>query len=380
MTLGFLGFTLIYMMHGAFTGFAHTNIWLFLLYGPASRLTMAILLLLALLSYRLPADLAERRTNPHPWLTWIGVFLLVDVVVAFVANSSIAGNPAVRLSMEGGAAVLCVFNVMVLLLRRIRSPLMVIFAISVTAFALSSLAFILGRPWNHMWWLAHAIFAAAFFLLSYGVVQAFRTTRSFATIYSQEELMTRLGESMARTEDALKELQLTNQKLECLAATDSLTGADNRRRFIERAEAEIERVGRGGASFCVLALDLDNFKSINDRFGHPAGDDTLKEFVQRCLRAIRSGDSVARVGGEEFMVLLPNSVLESASAIAERVRTSVASNEFVSAAKRLGDVTVSIGVSQFGSDGANSAEAILRIADERLYMAKRQGRNRVISA
>ncbi|MEF9672586.1 hypothetical protein QNM99_11080 [Pseudomonas sp. PCH446] len=72
-----------------------------------------------------------------------------------------------------------------LLLRRFRSPLMVIFAISVTAFALSSLAFILGRPWNHMWWLAHAIFAAGFFLLSYGVAQAFLSTRSFSKIYSQ---------------------------------------------------------------------------------------------------------------------------------------------------------------------------------------------------
>ncbi|MFP3434809.1 GGDEF domain-containing protein, partial [Paraburkholderia sp. SIMBA_061] len=92
----------------------------------------------------------------------------------------------------------------------------------------SSLAFLLGSPWNHMWWLAHVIFASGFFLLSYGVAQAFLTTRSFATIYSHEELTARLAEAMASTESALQELQRTNQKLEHLAATDPLTGAANR--------------------------------------------------------------------------------------------------------------------------------------------------------
>ncbi|MEO6279596.1 GGDEF domain-containing protein [Roseateles sp.] len=380
MTLGFLGFTLIYALHGAFTGFANSNIWLFLLYGPASRLVLAMLLLCALLSYHRPVDAADRRMSPRPWVMWTGVFMLVDLAVALVANSSIAGNPALRLSMEGGALALSAMNVMLLLLRRIRSPLMVIFAISITAFALSSLAFMLGRPWNHMWWLAHAIFAAAFFMLSFGVAQAFRTTRSFSTIYSQEELMARLARSMASTQDALREVKLTNQALERLAATDSLTGAENRRRFFERTEAEVERVGRGGAPFSVLALDLDNFKSINDRYGHPVGDDVLKEVVQRCLRVIRSNDSVARVGGEEFMVLLPNSALEAARVTAERLRSSIASNVFVSGVQHLADVTVSIGVSQFGRDGADTVEAILRMADERMYIAKQLGRDRVISA
>ncbi|MEK1835869.1 MAG: GGDEF domain-containing protein, partial [Pseudomonas sp.] len=200
MTLGFLGFVLIYALHGVFTGLAHHNIWLFLLYGPASRLVMATLLLVGMLSYHRPPDAADQRMKSRPWLTWIGLFLLVDVAVAYVANSPIAGNLAVRLSMEGGALVLSMLTVTMLLLRRIRSPLMMIFVISVTAFALSSLAFILARPWNHMWWLAHAIFAGGFFMLSYGVVQAFLTTRSFSKIYSQEELMVRLAEAMAYTE------------------------------------------------------------------------------------------------------------------------------------------------------------------------------------
>lgn len=378
MTLGFLGFVLIYALHGAFTGLAHHNIWLFLLYGPASRLVMAILLLAGILSYHRPPDAADQRMKPRPWLTWIGLFLLVDLAVAYIANSSIAGNLAVRLSLEGGALVFSTLNVAMLLLRRIRSQLMVIFVISVTAFALSSLAFILARPWNHMWWLAHAIFAAGFFLLSYGVVQAFLSTRSFSTIYSQEELMVRLAEAMEYTENALLELQRTNQELGHLAATDPLTGADNRRRFMERVEAEIDRTKRGGAPFSVLALDLDNFKSINDRFGHQVGDDILKEFVQKCLDSIRPYDGVARVGGEEFMILLPQTSLEGAHVIAERLRTTVENTAFNSSFQRLTVVTVSIGISQSGRDG-DTIEAILHIADQRLYHAKHQGRNRVVT-
>ena len=122
--------------------------------------------------------------------------------------------------------------------------------------------------------------------------------------------MARLAEATARTKTTLRELQRTNQSLEHLAATDSLTGADNRRRFTEHVEAEIRRVKRGGAPFSVLALDLDNFKSINDRYGHQAGDDILKAFVQKSLAAIRPYDGIARVGGEEFMVLLPQAALD----------------------------------------------------------------------
>jgi diguanylate cyclase (GGDEF)-like protein len=280
--------------------------------------------------------------------------------------------------MEGGALIFSTLNVTALMLRRIRSPLMVIYGISVTAFALSSLAFILGKPWNHIWWLAHAIFAGGFFMLSYGVVQAFRTTRSFSTIYSQEELMARLAEAMARTESALQELQRTNHKLEHLAATDPLTGAANRRQFIERVETEIARAKRGGAPFSLLAFDLDNFKKINDSYGHQAGDEVLRRFVQKCLDAIRPYDGVARVGGEEFMVLLPQAALESARSVAERVRGAVASDEFYTGAGRAVAVTVSVGVSEFGRDG-DTIDTILRVADERLYKAKHNGRNRVVA-
>ena len=370
---------LIYALHGAFTGMAHHNIWLFLLYGPASRLAMSVLLLVALLTWHQPPDPVHLRREPGRWLKWIVLFVLIDVAVGVLAYSPIAGELAVRLSLEGGALVFSVVNLAVMLTRRIRSPLMKIFGISVTSFALSSLAFILARPWNHLWWLAHAIFAEGFFLLSYGVVQAFRTTRSFATIYSQEELMARIAEEMERTENALQELKRTNLKLEHLAATDPLTGAANRRQFIGMVEAEIGRAKRGGAPFSLLALDLDHFKAINDSYGHQVGDEILRGFVQRCLEAIRPYDGVARVGGEEFMVLLPQVVLSVGQSIGERIREAIANGVFGGQSGNAVALTVSIGVSQFGRDG-DTIDEILRAADERLYRAKHLGRNRVIGA
>ncbi|UXU89543.1 GGDEF domain-containing protein [Burkholderia sp. S-53] len=379
LTLGFLGFSLIYALHGAFTGMAHHNIWLFLLYGPASRLVMSILIFVGQLSYSRSADGEAFRVDRRAWATWVVAFVLIDVLVAWVAYSPFAGSPWVRLSMEGGALAFSTINVIALVVRRIHTPLMLIYGISVSSFALSSLAFILGRPWNHMWWLAHVIFAGGFFLLSYGVVQAFHTTRSFSTIYSQEELFARLREAMARTERALQELQRTNEKLEYMAATDPLTGAANRRRFIERVEAEIARARRNGAPFSLLSLDLDHFKAINDSYGHQTGDQVLQRFVKKCLDAIRPYDGVARVGGEEFMVLLPQAALDTARTVGERIRAAIAGAPFENGDGKPIEVTVSVGISEFGRDG-ETIDAILRKADERLYQAKHQGRNRVIAA
>jgi two-component system, cell cycle response regulator len=377
LTLSFLSFVLIYAPHGAFTGLAHHNIWLFLLYGPASRFAMALLLFIGLLSYRQPPN--HEKASLRSWALWIAVFLLVDIAVAWVANSAFADHPAVRLSMEGGALFLSAVNVSVMLSRRIFSPLMVIFGISVTWYALSSFAFILAVPWNHMWWLAHAIFAAGFFLLSYGVAHAYLTTRSFSTIYSQEVLMARLSEAMAGTQRAMQEVQKSNQKLEQLAATDPLTGAGNRRQFIERIENEIARFQRDSAPFCLLALDLDHFKAINDSYGHLVGDDVLQKFVQKCVREIRPHDFLARMGGEEFMVLLPQTRLEAACLIGERLRSAVSASAFSAGGETSIEVTISIGASEFGRDG-NTLNRFLLNADERLFRAKHYGRNCLIAA
>ncbi|MBV8634914.1 MAG: response regulator [Burkholderiaceae bacterium] len=199
LTLGFLGFTLIYAPHGAFTYMAHHNMWLFILYGPASRFAMACLLVKASLIYGSPeADSpARRRTG---WGNWIALFIAINVAVGILAYTPIAGAPWVRLSMEIGAACLSVFSCLILLARRISQPLMHNYILAAAFFAQSSISFVLAKVWNHQWWLAHIIFASGFLLVSYGVMRAFLTTGAFSTVYSYERIMQQLKEELlART-------------------------------------------------------------------------------------------------------------------------------------------------------------------------------------
>ena len=191
--------------------------------------------------------------------------------------------------------------------------------------------------------------------------------------------MARLTEAMAGTRSALEEVQRSNQKLENLADTDPLTGAGNRRQFIAQIGTEIARAKRSGAPLSLLSLDLDHFKTINDSRGHIIGDEVLCGFVRKCREAIRPYDSVARVGGEEFMVLLPGATLDAAYVVGERLRLAIEGIAFDVGRRPSIKITISIGVSELGRDG-DTLDEFLRAADKRLYQAKHEGRNCVIAA
>ncbi|PUA16494.1 diguanylate cyclase [Glaciimonas sp. PCH181] len=378
LTLGFLGFTLTYLPHGLFTGMAHHHIWLFLLYGPASRILMATFFFAGLLSYGQPAELIDRRASARYWWNWVGIFILMDVVIALIALSPLGSHPWVRLSMEIGALGISLLGAILVFARRIHSPLMTIFfTLSLVYFAQSSLAFVLAKPWNHEWWLAHGIFAGGFLVLSYGVVTAFFTTRAFSTVLRQEELVNQLRTTNARAENALMELRDAHQALAHQAATDPLTGAANRREFLSRIEIEIARSIRTGDPLSFLALDLDHFKHTNDRFGHQAGDTILTMLVVQMKIILRPSDMIGRFGGDEFIIALPSTTRDEAIIIGERCRSQFEDN--VKIVQEPGaKVSMCIGVAEFGRDG-NTLEACLKVADERLYRAKVEGRNRVIA-
>jgi diguanylate cyclase (GGDEF)-like protein len=227
-----------------------------------------------------------------------------------------------------------------------------------------------------MWWLAHAVFAAGFMALSYGVIRAFLTTGSFTTVYSLAELMKQIRAEKERTEGALLELQRAHKDLEVLASTDVLTGAANRREFTARATVEIARARRRGAPISFLALDLDHFKQINDRHGHQAGDEVLKAFVAIAGKALRTSDLIGRMGGEEFAVMLPDTARADAAALAERLRQVIEQASVDTGETRL-HVTASLGVAQLGIDG-DDFEGVLDAADTRMYQAKYAGRNKVV--
>jgi diguanylate cyclase (GGDEF)-like protein len=162
------------------------------------------------------------------------------------------------------------------------------------------------------------------------------------------------------------------------AMTDELTGLVNRRRFISALEAEIERASSLGGTVSVVLIDLDDFKLINDRFGHHAGDRVLQAFASLLEAHVRPIDMAGRLGGEEFALLLPDADTAGAAATAERLRRSLDDGPIARADGRDLSVTASFGVAHYSA--GRSGDELLRIADDALYRAKEQGKNQVCLA
>ena len=163
-----------------------------------------------------------------------------------------------------------------------------------------------------------------------------------------------------------------------LALTDPLTGAFNRRTFLELAEKEIARTRRARGSLSLIMLDLDHFKQMNDRNGHLAGDEVLKGVVAITLTCLRKEDFLVRYGGEEFCILLPSVAIDRAAVMAERIREAVEQARFSFKGRAL-SVTISIGVTTLSMDGNENVDTVVNRADEALYAAKKAGRNRVVA-
>ena len=159
------------------------------------------------------------------------------------------------------------------------------------------------------------------------------------------------------------------------ASTDALTGISNRRYFQNQAEQEVRRARRFARDMTVMMIDIDHFKLINDTYGHAAGDAIIQGIVKRALEALRQSDSIGRIGGEEFAVILPETALESAREVAERLRLHIQEKPIIGRHEAV-TCTVSIGLAQLSArDGG--IEDLLHRADTALYVAKNKGRNRV---
>lgn len=173
------------------------------------------------------------------------------------------------------------------------------------------------------------------------------------------------------------ELQAANRALDLQARTDALTGLLNRRGFESKMNFALALAQRSGRPLGLVSVDVDHFKSVNDRFGHAAGDEVLRRLAQTLLQRLRASDVVARMGGEEFAVMLPDTDLEGARAIAQAIVDAMAAQED----PLVGRITVSAGVSGLRAasteSASDSAPDMLRRSDAALYAAKGQGRNRV---
>ena len=171
------------------------------------------------------------------------------------------------------------------------------------------------------------------------------------------------------------QLRTALQKVELDAATDALTGHWNRRALDDVLKQQVERHTASGKPFSILMLDIDFFKNINDEFGHMVGDDVLRAFAQRLREFLRSADFCARFGGEEFVVVLPETSLATALEVGERIRKGVAQSPLLN--KPRIQATVSIGVATM--EKGQSIHALFAAADAAVYLAKNEGRNQVRS-
>lgn len=175
-------------------------------------------------------------------------------------------------------------------------------------------------------------------------------------------------------------LERSRGYLDRVAMTDALTGIANRRRFMQTAQREIDLAHRHHLPLALLSLDLDRFKLINDTHGHAVGDQVLIEVSRRCRRVLRTTDLLARWGGEEFVILLPNTPSDHAHQLAERLRQAVAMSHQLLVQQQPVWVTVSIGAAGIAPGEAATLDALLQTADEAMYHAKSSGRDQVFSA
>jgi diguanylate cyclase (GGDEF)-like protein len=175
-------------------------------------------------------------------------------------------------------------------------------------------------------------------------------------------------------EDGRRELLALSRKLDRLSRKDELTGLANRRDMFERLRHELQRLERSGSIFSVLLADIDNFKKVNDTYGHECGDCCLKEIARIFCDNTQKRDSVARWGGEEFLVFLPETTGEQAAKTAERLRCAVLAHPF-SYEENTISLTTSVGVAEYIP--GQSLNQLINVADKRLYHAKNNGRNRV---
>lgn len=200
---------------------------------------------------------------------------------------------------------------------------------------------------------------------------------NFAELEARVRSMLRIKKLQEDLESRERELEEMNDRLRRMSQTDGLTGLDNRRYLEERLHEMFEHSLRLHEPLSAVMCDIDHFKSVNDTHGHQAGDAILRQFAKLIKKQAREIDRVGRYGGEEFMIILPGTVLEAAETFAQRVREEIEKHVFTHGDLKL-NRTVSCGVATWPHPKIASRDDLIRAADDSLYVAKETGRNKVV--
>jgi diguanylate cyclase (GGDEF)-like protein len=238
--------------------------------------------------------------------------------------------------------------------------------------------FVLNRKWERRWARAFVVIAVlAVFTLEFFADEMIVPLSAGKVILLKIGSMSLLFLGMITAEVVLAiQMNQAEKKLKFLASTDALTGATNRRQFYEIIEAELQRIERYGGKLAAVILDLDDFKSINDNYGHALGDEVLVRFSNACRALIRGTDHFARIGGDEFALLLVESDEKQAVMTADRIRQTV---ERIQIETKNGNVsiTTSVGVACL-TPAAETADEFINRADLAMYKAKKAGGNKLL--
>ncbi len=216
--------------------------------------------------------------------------------------------------------------------------------------------------------------------LIYGVRQVANRNYTFKVDIQSKNEIGELADTFNQMVDQLnlhrKHIEQQQNKLEILARTDALTGLNNHRHFMEELTSEAQRAVHSDAPLSVMILDLDEFKRINDTYGHLVGDHVLLTTAEIIKRHLHSSDIIARYGGDEFCVALTNTTVSKAKTVATKIRKEIAENVFSADGAKKFQITCSIGLTQFHKDMESTLE-VLKLADQALYKAKKAGRNQL---
>src|SRR3954471_16453146 len=199
----------------------------------------------------------------------------------------------------------------------------------------------------------------------------------FPELKARLRSMLRIKRLQEEIEERERELMEANERLRYMSQTDALTGLDNRRHIESRIEEMFEHAKRLNEPFAVVMVDLDRFKSVNDTYGHQAGDAVLRQLARILKQEVREIDHAGRYGGEEFILLLTGTVLDAGVTFADRVRKAIEGHTFTFDGTSICR-TASFGVAAWPHPKVKTCDELVRAADEALYVAKETGRNRVI--
>jgi diguanylate cyclase (GGDEF)-like protein len=200
------------------------------------------------------------------------------------------------------------------------------------------------------------------------------TIASLAIVYASYFFEVSANSAYKTIQEIREKEKIHLLELEKLSVTDQLTGLRNRRYFDDNFAIERQKIKRYNNKLCLIMIDIDHFKRINDEYGHQVGDIVLKEFSELLSKNIRATDLLSRWGGEEFIILLPETSLENSMLIAEKIHTVINEYSF----SNIGELTASFGVSKVDPNSKSNMESFYQV-DTALYQAKNQGRNRVVA-